>query len=53
MNKIVAMIALSIALSACHVGIGIGDNSRQPTSAASNGWGSALAQASIGTVSGN
>jgi hypothetical protein len=47
------MIALLIGLSACQAGMGIGDDGQQPTSAATDAWGSALAQASIGTVNGD
>jgi hypothetical protein len=53
MNKIAAMIAVLIGLSACQAGMGIGDYNQQPNSAATDAWVSALAQASIGTVSGD
>jgi hypothetical protein len=42
---------LVVGLSACHAGFGIGDNDRGPTHVASGAWESAVAQASIGTVS--
>jgi len=50
MNKILALFAMLIALAACHAGVGISDNGRHSTYAVSNPLGSALAQASIGTV---
>jgi hypothetical protein len=52
MKMVVVMIALLIGLTACHAGIAIGDNGQQPTYAGTDAWGSALAQASIGTVGG-
>ncbi|MGO8914835.1 MAG: hypothetical protein ACLQJR_02880 [Stellaceae bacterium] len=50
MNKVLAMLALLVGLSACHVGVGIGDNGQPPAYAATDTLGSALAQASMGIV---
>jgi hypothetical protein len=50
MNKILTMIALVVALSACHAGFGIGDNGQRPNYVATDAPGSAVAQASIGSV---
>lgn len=44
------LIVLLVGLSACHAGIGIGDYDQHPASVATDGWGPALAQASIGTT---
>ncbi len=48
MGKLSMVVALLVALSACHAGIGVGDSGQQPTAIASNALGSAVAQASIG-----
>jgi hypothetical protein len=50
MNKVLAMFALVVGLSACHAGFGIGDNGQNPNYLVTNAMGSAVAQASIGTV---
>lgn len=49
MAKLSLVIALLVALSACHAG-SVGDSGQQPTDVASNAWGSAIAQASIGAA---
>ena len=49
MNRIMILIVLSVGLSGCYAGIGIGDNGQPPTYVATDALGSALAQASIGT----
>lgn len=46
MKKAMMMVALVLGLSACHVGFGIGANGQAPV--ATDAWGSAVAQASIG-----
>jgi hypothetical protein len=51
MGKVLMLAGLLAGLSACHAGFGIGDNDRAPTHAATDAWESAVAQASIGTVS--
>jgi hypothetical protein len=50
MGKLMAIVALLAGLSACHAGIGIGDNDtpQARTYVASDAFGSAVAQASIG-----
>jgi hypothetical protein len=50
MSKALTMVALVVGLSACHAGFGIGDNGQGPTRVATDTWGSAVAQASIGTM---
>jgi hypothetical protein len=51
MGKALVLVGLLVGLSACHAGFGIGENERGPTHVASDAWESAVAQASIGTVS--
>jgi hypothetical protein len=51
MRKVLMLAGLLVGLSACHAGFGIGDNDRGPTRVATDAWESAVAQASIGTVS--
>jgi hypothetical protein len=47
----IMMIALLIGgLSACHAGFGIGDNGQGGSYVATDAWGSAISQASIGTM---
>jgi hypothetical protein len=50
MNKVLAMFALVVGLSACHAGFGIGDNGQHPNYVATDTLGSAVAQASMITV---
>jgi hypothetical protein len=50
MNKVLALFALLVGLTACHAGIGIGDNGQHPNYVATDPLGSAIAQASMGTV---
>ena len=50
MNKVLAMLALLVGLSACHAGFGIGDNRQHPHYVAISTLGSVVAQASIGIV---
>jgi hypothetical protein len=49
----IIMVTLLVGLSACHAhgGFGFGDNGQHSTYVATNAFGSAAAQASIGTVS--
>ncbi len=42
------LITLLVGLSACHAGFGIGDNGQHPTYVATNTFGSAVAQSSMG-----
>jgi hypothetical protein len=44
------MFALLVGLSACNAAFGIGDNGQNPAYVATDAFGSAVAQASIGTV---
>jgi hypothetical protein len=44
----IIMITLMVGLSACHAGFGIGDNGQHPTYVATNTFGSAVAQSSMG-----
>jgi hypothetical protein len=50
MNKVLAMFALVVGLSACYAGFGIGDNGQHSNYVETSTLGSAVAQASIGTV---
>jgi hypothetical protein len=51
MKIIVAMITVLVGLSACHGGFRIGENDRPSTDVATDTLGSAVAQASLGSVS--
>jgi hypothetical protein len=51
MNKVVAMVVLLVALSACHAGFGVGSNAQHPTDVATNSLGSAVAQTSMASLS--
>ena len=44
------VVLLICGLSACHAGFGIGDNGQGPAYVASDAWGSAVAQASMGSM---
>jgi hypothetical protein len=48
MKKVLTVVALLVALSACHAGVSIVDNGQNPTS--TSALGSAVAQASLGSV---
>ena len=50
MSRLMMVVLLIGGLSACHAGFGIGDNGQGPTDVASNAWGSAVAQASMGSM---
>jgi hypothetical protein len=52
MTKVLVMFALLVVLSACHAGFGISDSGQHPTYVATDSFGSAIAQGSIGTVGG-
>ena len=49
MYKVIAALALMVALSACYAGFGVGDNAQRPVHVANDAWGSAVAQAGIGS----
>jgi hypothetical protein len=50
MNKIFAVVAMLVALSACHAGAGIGDNNQPPIYRTNDALASAIAQSSVGTA---
>jgi hypothetical protein len=53
MTKVLALLAMLIGVSACHAGIGIGDNGQHRTYASAGPLASATAQASIGNPAGD
>jgi hypothetical protein len=50
MIRTLTSLAVLAALSACQVGVGIGDSGGRPAYSATDTLGSAVAQASMGTV---
>lgn len=49
MKKLLTLAALLVGLSACHLGMGVGDSGQHPTYVATDALGSAVTQASIGS----
>lgn len=50
MYKVMTLLALLVGLSGCYAGLGVGDSGQHPIYVASDALGSAVAQASIGSV---